>query len=105
MKSLANLSDLSIPKVQSTAIGYVAVKLVKPGDAIYVSNGLCHVTEITTSSIIGIDLNSKNKQIKYDITDKDAKIRFLYLDSHTFMDRKVYVDKKLNNDLPFQHFK
>lgn len=92
MRSLVNQTDSPIPKIQSRAVGYIAVKLVKPGDAIYISNKLCHVTEITKNSIIGIDLNSKNKQIKYEITDKNEKIRFLYLDPHTFNDRKVYVE-------------
>lgn len=94
MRSLVNLSDspTPIPKIHNRAFGYIAVKLVKPGDAVFISNRLCHVIETTSNTIVGIDVNAKNKQMKHDFIDKNEKIRFLYLDPTTFNDRKVFVE-------------
>lgn len=96
MRSLVNLSDspIPIPKIHNRANGYIAAKLVKPGDAVFISNKLFHVIETTNNAIVGVEINAKNKQITYEITDKNEKIRFLYLDPKTFNDRKVFVDTK-----------
>ncbi len=94
MRSLVQYSFEDSLKIQSKAVGYIAINLLKPGDAVFISNNVCHITEITNNFIIGFDLQSKNKQIKFEITDKNKRIRFLYLDPHIFNDRKVFVDAK-----------
>ena len=77
------------PKVRHQALGYMQVKLVKPGDYVYLNDKLCKVISKTDFVISGLEKN-KNNIIEYKINNPNDELRIDMLHPSAY-ERKVKV--------------
>lgn len=82
-------STIGSPKVRHRALGYIAAKLVIPGDVLYLDNKLCKVISRSDDHITGIE-QTKNNLINYCIKSGTEEVRFEMLHPSTY-ERKVKV--------------